>query len=131
MGTNIIEEKYKELFKKFEEEAKTVITNTHSELYTELLPWMVSDTENNIDVICRNLIKTLLEGSYEIDEDGRIPLYTEDGFCCSINFSKDFSKLSATLAERHKDIIQNEEIKRLEKELKEIKVGINEWLRHF
>lgn len=115
-----IERKLMETLNSFKESMQKVAEDAVSEVYADVLPYVVSDAEFNIANRVEGCVKNLIAGDFEdVSSDGlSIRLQVSDSYGMKhrihiANYTKMFDKIY----EMYKDELQNEKIKALEIEL--------------
>lgn len=123
-----IERKLMETLNSFKESMRRVAEDAVSEVYGDVLPYVVSDAEFNIANRVEGCVKNLIAGDFEdVSSDGlSVLLQVSDSYGMKhrihiANYTKMFDKIY----EMYKDELQNEKIKQLESEVKILRDAVN------
>ena len=115
-----IERKLMETLNSFKESMKKVAEDAVSEVYTDVLPYVVSDAEFNIANRVEGCVKNLIAGDFEdVSTDGlsvRLEVSDSYGMKHRIHISN-YTKMFDKIYEMYKDELRNEKIKALEDEV--------------
>lgn len=113
---NRVEQRFSELVEKFKEQVKEAAEDAIGDIYGELLPYAVGDTESNAIIQAKSMASKILSGSFELDEDGYIRV---DGWSVGYLSTCDYDALVDKLAEKCADVAAQKKIERLERQLAE------------
>ena len=123
-----IESKLMETLNSFKESMKKVAEDAVSEVYGDVLPYVVSDAEFNIANRVEACVKNLIAGDFQdvSTDELSIILQVSDSYGMNhrihiANYTKMFDKIY----EMYKDELQNEKIKALESEVKILRDAVN------
>lgn len=123
-----IEHKLMEALNSFKESMQKVAQDAVSEVYGDVLPYVVSDAEFNIANRVEGCVKNLIAGDFEdVSTDGlSVRLQVSDSYGVKhrihiANYTKMFDKIY----EVYKDELQNEKIKALESEVKILRDAVS------
>lgn len=123
-----IERKLMETLNSFKESMKKVAEDAVSEVYGDVLPYVVSDAEFNIANRVEGCVKNLIAGDFQdvSTDELSIILQVSDSYGMNhrihiANYTKMFDKIY----EMYKDELQNEKIKALESEVKSLRDAVN------
>ena len=115
-----IERKLMETLNSFKESMKKVAEDAVSEVYTDVLPYVVSDAEFNITNRVEGCVKNLIAGDFEdVSTDGlsiRLEVSDSYGMKHRIHISN-YTKMFDKIYETYKHELQNQKIKALEDEV--------------
>lgn len=123
-----IERKLMETLNSFKESMKKVAEDAVSEVYGDVLPYVVSDAEFNIANRVEGCVKNLIAGDFQdvSTDELSIILQVSDSYGMNhrihiANYTKMFDKIY----EMYKDELQNEKIKALESEVNILRDAVN------
>ncbi len=123
-----IEHKLMEALNSFKESMQKVAQDAVSEVYGDVLPYVVSDAEFNIANRVEGCVKNLIAGDFEdVSSDGlSVLLQVSDSYGINhrIHISN-YTKMFDKIYEMYKDELQNEKIKALESELTILRDVVN------
>ena len=124
-----IERKLMETLNSFKESMRKVAEEAVSDVYADVLPYVVSDTEFNIANRVEGCVRNLIAGDFQdvSTDELSILLQVSDSYGMNhrihiANYTKMFDKIY----EMYKDELQNEKIKALESEVKILRDAVNQ-----
>ena len=123
-----IERKLMETLNSFKESMQKVAQDAVSEVYGDVLPYVVSDAEFNIANRVEGCVKNLIAGDFEdVSADGlSVRLQVSDSYGMKHRIHiPNYTKMFDKIYEMYKDELQNEKIKALEIELTILRDVVN------
>lgn len=117
-----------ETLNNFKESMRKVAEDAVSEVYGDVLPYIVSDAEFNIASRVEGCVKNLIAGDFEdvSTDELSINLQVSDSYGMKhrIHISN-YTRMFDKIYEMYKDELQNEKIKALESELTILRDAVN------
>jgi organic radical activating enzyme len=77
------EQKFTEIVEKFKKEAIAIVTETITDLHCEWLPYVESDTEQNVNCRSQEVMQKIIEGNFTIDNN--VIIVPSNNINCRIN----------------------------------------------
>jgi hypothetical protein len=112
---------------KLKAEAKTVIDGVMSELYTDYLPHVVTDTEANIANRASECVRNLIAGKFEVSENTAI---VSDGYGQNhYVYMSSWSDMVKPLCDAMGEKIEAARIEQLERQVKRLQEDLKEAYR--
>jgi len=102
------EQKFTEIVEKFKKEALSIVTETITDLHCEWLPYVESDTEQNVNSRTEEVVGQILKGKFTIENN--IIVVPNNSINCRIRISTDgwyttlLDKLVEAMPECPKDL---------------------------
>lgn len=123
-----IERKLMETLNSFKESMKKVAEDAVSEVYADVLPYVVSDAEFNIANRVEGCVKNLIAGDFQDVSTNelsvRLAVSDSYGMKHLIHISN-YTKMFDKIYETYKHELQNEKIKALEDEITRLRDAVN------
>lgn len=123
-----IERKLMETLNSFKESMQKVAEDAVSEVYGDVLPYVVSDTEFNIANRVEGCIKNLIAGDFQDVSTDELSIFLQVSDSYGMNHRihiANYTKMFDKIYEMYKDDLQNEKIKALESEVKILRGAVN------